>query len=403
MALKLKKIKKLKIKKKLKKLKNFKLKDIKNIKLEKITLKTVLKILAVIFAVIILAVGIKFATMLNFEEEVVEGETGFIDIADDGDEDDSDLFPEEDGDIATLNELRNAKNLSTLLKNWATMGEDSLMKSKNVVNFLIIGVDKGGRNSDVIMMMSLNKQTKKIFLTSFFRDSYTYIKSSYGDKYAKINAAYANGGAKLLIETLQNDYKIAIDHYVSVNFTSFVEIVDLIGGVNVTVKPYEAKAVGLNCPSGEDVLLNGEQALMFCRIRKCDVDGDISRTRRQRMFISSLINRAQELSVSQVAEVIETLFDYVKTDCSSVKLISYATQAILNKWYDYEIVSQSVPSLEHRMDYRGFAWVWIVDYPGAAKDLQEAIYGESNIELAKDRVTAIDIMRKSGNTGSANP
>jgi len=373
-------------------------------KKNKSTIKTVAKILAVLCLVLVLAVGIKVGSMLDFEEDVFneDEETGFIDIVEDDIEDDSSLFPE-DGDIETLNELRNAKDLSTLLKKWATMGENGLMKSKNVVNFLIIGVDKGGRNSDVIMMMSLNKETKKIFLTSFFRDSYTYINSSYGDKYAKINAAYANGGAKKLIETLQNDYKIAIDHYVSVNFTSFVKIVDLIGGVDITVQPYEAKAVGLDCPSGENVHLNGEQALMFCRIRKCDADGDVSRTRRQRMFISSLIKRTQELSVSEVAEVIETLFEYVKTDCSSVQLISYATQALINKWYNYEIISQSVPSLEHRMDYRGYAWVWIVDYPAAAKELHETIYGESNIELAENRVTAIDIMRRTGNTGSAKP
>ncbi len=373
-------------------------------KKKKSTIKTVAKILAVLCLVLVLAVGIKVGSMLDFEEDVFNEDegTGFIDIVEDDIEDDSSLFPE-DGDIETLNELRNAKDLSTLLKKWATMGENGLMKSKNVVNFLIIGVDKGGRNSDVIMMMSLNKETKKIFLTSFFRDSYTYINSSYGDKYAKINAAYANGGAKKLIETLQNDYKIAIDHYVSVNFTSFVKIVDLIGGVDITVQPYEAKAVGLDCPSGENVHLNGEQALMFCRIRKCDADGDVSRTRRQRMFISSLIKRTQELSVSEVAEVIETLFEYVKTDCSSVQLISYATQALINKWYNYEIISQSVPSLEHRMDYRGYAWVWIVDYPAAAKELHETIYGESNIELAENRVTAIDIMRRTGNTGSAKP
>lgn len=373
-------------------------------KKNKSTIKTVAKILAVLCLVLVLAVGIKVGSMLDFEEDVFNEDegTGFIDIVEDDIEDDSSLFPE-DGDIETLNELRNAKDLSTLLKKWATMGENGLMKSKNVVNFLIIGVDKGGRNSDVIMMMSLNKETKKIFLTSFFRDSYTYMTSKYGDKYAKINAAYANGGAKKLIETLQNDYKIAIDHYVSVNFTSFVKIVDLIGGVDITVQPYEAKAVGLDCPSGENVHLNGEQALMFCRIRKCDADGDVSRTRRQRMFISSLIKRTQELSVSEVAEVIETLFEYVKTDCSSVQLISYATQALINKWYNYEIISQSVPSLEHRMDYRGYAWVWIVDYPAAAKELHETIYGESNIELAENRVTAIDIMRRTGNTGSAKP
>lgn len=355
-------------------------------------------VFCVFFVLLCLTAVIGISSIIDLEAEVIDEEdlTGFVDIVD-NDEDD------EKENIEALNELKGAKDLSTLLKEWAlSSSEENLMKSKHVLNFLIIGVDEAGSNSDVIMLASLNDENKTIYLTSFFRDSYTYINTKYGDKYAKINAAYANGGAEKLIETLQNDYKIEIDHYVSVGFQSFVKIVNILGGVNVTVQPYEAKAVGLDCPSGENVLLNGEQALMFCRIRKCDTDGDVSRTRRQRMFISAIIDKTKEVSLSQATSMLTTLLDYIRTDCSSAQLISYASQAFINKWYSYEIVSLSVPSLEHRMDYSGNSWVWIVDYPAAAKELHETIYGYSNIELAENRVTAIDIMKKliaSGNAG----
>lgn len=314
----------------------------------------------------------------------------------------------DDINLEQLEELRGLGDLSSILKNWAlNTSEKSLMQSKNVVNFLLIGLDAGNFNSDAIIIASLNKETEKICLTSVFRDSYTYIDTASGDKFAKINACYANGGAQKLIETIQNDFKIKIDYYVSVNFDSFSAIVDVLGGIPLNVQAYEAAAVRAeiqgDCPSGENVILNGEQALAFCRIRHCDADADVSRTRRQRQFINALIAETRNISISQISPLLNSVIKYVKTDCSVGDLISLGTQAITNKWYDYEIVSAAVPSEDHRMDYRGNAWVWIVDYPAAAKQLQETIYGKTNITLSEDRVTAIDIMRQSLNTGTADP
>ncbi len=310
--------------------------------------------------------------------------------------------------IEQLEELRGLGDLSSVLKGWAeNTTENSLMRSKDVINFLLVGLDASERNADAIIIASLNKQTKKIYLTSVFRDCYTYISTASGGKYAKINACYANGGAKKLIETLQNDFKIRIDYYVSVNFDSFSAIVDALGGITLGVKEYEAAAVRAeikdDCPSGEGVLLNGKQALGFCRIRYCDPDADVSRTRRQRQFLNALIDEAKGISISQISPLLNSVLKYIKTDCSVAKIISLGTQALTEKWYNFEIVSAAVPSEEHRLDYQGYSWVWIVDYPAAAKTLHETIYGTSNIELKEDRVSAIDIMRNSADTGTASP
>ncbi len=319
--------------------------------------------------------------------------TGFVEVTEPGDE---------LAGLETLEELRSDGNLSSILKSWADNTTDkSLMQSKNVINFLLIGLDASESNSDAIILASLNKDTKKIHLTSFFRDSYTYIKTEDGAKYAKINACYANGGAEKLIETLQNNYKIKIDYYVSVNFDSFSKIVDILGGITLDVQPYEARAVG--CPSGENVRLNGDQALTFCRIRYTDADADVSRTRRQRQFINALIDEVKNISVTQISPLLNTVIKYIKTDCGVTKIISLGTQALTEKWYEYEIVSGAVPSEEHRMDYRGNAWVWIVDYPASAQRLQKDIYGVTNIELKEDRVSAIDVMKNNSGTGNANP
>lgn len=367
--------------------------------------KAILSIIAVL-----VALGAVFAGIilnLDFAEDIFHNGTDFIDDTHVDTDGDGRQDEDDKSAVEALSELRDSTDLSGILKNWAKGSTDaSLMKSKNVINFLLIGVDASGGNSDSIIMLTVNKKTQKLFLTSFMRDSYTYINTKYGDKYAKVNASYANGGADCLVETIENDYKIAIDHYVSVNFNTFKEIVDVMGGVTVPIQEYEARAMraegGYTGTYGDAVTLNGEDALIFCRIRHCDSDADVSRTRRQRTFITSIIHRAKDISMSQVSSVIGTLLKYVRTDCSTADLISLATQGLLGKWYDYEIITTTEPIESCRLDYAGYAWVWIVDYPAAAQDLQKKIYGETNITLNENRVTAIDVMKR-GSSGKARP
>ena len=326
---------------------------------------------------------------------------------------------DEDGEeiILSLSELRSADDLSTALREWSeNTDEYVLMKSKKVVNFLLIGGDEEQELSDVIMLASVNKATKRIFLTSIMRDSYTYIPIKNSDTYGKMNAVYYYGGAAMLKNAIERDFKIDVDYYVTVNYEMFVGLVDALGGVELEVQEYEARAVEDElryvwqvkeeervCPWGERVTLNGYQALTFCRIRHCDVDADISRTRRQRQFITALIERSKEVKMSQIDELLERFSPYIRTDCPKSELASLASQAILNKWYNYEIVSNSFPQEDERLDYSGYAWVWIVDYPLSAYHLQNLIYGESNIILSDDRISVIDIMQYSGNTGTAMP
>lgn len=374
----------------------------KNIQENRKNFLTVLAGIALGFVLVFAIVAVDLVAkmgIISFGDNRPAGPSDFVEVTDPGDE---------NINIEQLEELRDVSDLSSVLKNWSDNTTDnSLMRSKDVINFLLIGLDASEENSDVIIIASLNKKTEKIHLTSVFRDSYTYIDTADGGKFAKINACYRNGGAEKLIETLQNDFKIKIDYYVSVNFDSFSSIVDVLGGITLDVKDYEAAAVRAeingDCPSGEDVLLNGEQALAFCRIRHCDVDADVSRTRRQRQFLNALIEEAKDIGISQISPLLNSVLKYLKTDCSVGNIISLGTQALTNKWFEYEIISAAVPSEENRMDYRGNSWVWIVDYPAAAKDLQETIYGASNITLNDDRISAIDIMRNSNNTGNAQP
>lgn len=291
------------------------------------------------------------------------------------------------------------------LKDWATQGNENKMSSKNVINVLLVGADRGTNsgNTDVMMLISLNKKTKQLKLVSFLRDSYLYIDSKNGSYCSKLNAAFSMGGPECLMQTIENNYKIEIDNYVMVNFESFVEIIDAMGGVTVDVQKYEAdynyKKFKVNLPYGEDVTLNGEQALCFCRIRGCDSDGDISRTRRQRQVIESIIDRVKTASVGDLNKYIDILLPYVDTGYAKTQILSLGVQAVTGKWFNYEKTQLQMPDEESRTSGSANAWIWVVDYQLAAHKLQTELYGKSNITLNEGRTSIIDVYRGANYTG----
>mgnify|MGYP003297172552 CR=1 FL=1 len=144
-------------------------------------------------------------------------------------------------------------------------------------------------------------------------------------------------------------------------------------------------------PIGQGVTLNGEQALCFSRIRKCD--SDIERARRQRMVIDSIINKVRSASVSDLDSYLNVILPYIATDFSRTDIITLGMKAISSGWANYERQSLSVPVENETCvaGYAGTAWIWVVDYHKCAHDLQIALYGESNIDLPADRLTLIDI------------
>ncbi len=317
-------------------------------------------------------------------------------------EENLDSKEEIDGDI-------NASNFRDALKLWATTGNDQKMTSKNVINVLLIGADsrKGTNtgNTDVMMIVSLNKKTKQIKLVSLMRDSYLYIEGKNNSYCSKLNAAFSMGGPETLMTTIENNYKIEIDNFVMVNFESFKSIIEAMGGVTVDVKKYEANYANnrykkISMPYGNRVTLNGEQALAFCRIRGCDADGDISRTRRQRSVINAMISRVTNASVSDLNNYLNALLPYVYTGFTKSEILSLGMKAITNGWAFYDRSELQIPTNDTCQSGSMGTWIWVVDYQLAAQILQNELYGTSNITLEDGRTTLIDIYN--GTTGSGS-
>ena len=326
---------------------------------------------------------------------------------------------EPDPDFEAMHDISDASSITEFLKGWATNGGEKMYSNK-VVNFLLCGVDSedgsisGGR-SDAMILVSLNKNTKKITMVSFFRDSYSYMDINGKERYYKLNGAYNWGGPATLVKILEDNYKVRIDYYIAVDFITFPKLIDALGGVELEVKEYEAKYIDRTThtmtrkfPYGDKVRIYGREALVYSRIRHCDSDSDISRTRRQRNLISAIITSAKDASFGQISNALDQTLGYVRTNMKKSEILSFVTQAVAQKWMDYEIVYVTEPDVEtggtgvSAMINKEFFWV--VDYSRAAQDLQIALYGKTNIELdnTSERQRYIESLFRTGTSSSSS-
>lgn len=332
----------------------------------------------------------------------------------------------EDLVFTPVHDVADASSLKDWLQKWA-LNKGQKLHSKNVINCLLCGVDteegSDGR-TDAMILVSLNKKKKTISLVSFMRDSYTYMNINGQDRWYKINSAYNWGGAATLVQTIENNYKVEIDNYITVDFDTFPKLIDALGGVEVDVEEYEARYIRRTSshkkfPYGEGVKLNGDQALIYSRIRHSDSDGDLSRTRRQRKLVTALIDKAKNASVGQLNNMMNLVLPYVQTNYRRSQILALGTQALLQDWMSYEIGQISCPllvsddgteTLTGKDSYmmtgygRSQEFVWIVDYQLDAQRVQQALYGMTNIEIHDEvRESPFDFLsgssRSSGSSG----
>ena len=202
---------------------------------------------------------------------------------------------------------------------------------------LFIGVDTSGKagRSDVMMLARIDPDAGTVRLVSFLRDLYVSIP---GHGYDRLNAAYFYGGEALLLQTLEENFGVSAEHTVAARFPSLVQAVDLLGGVEAEITESERqqlnkiledynRQVGLAADDGLletacEHLLNGRQALSYCRIRK--IDSDFQRTGRQQRIIESAAEKLTQMKLFDLLKLAVTLLDEVETDLTLADLAPLA-------------------------------------------------------------------------------
>lgn len=259
------------------------------------------------------------------------------------------------------------------------ISSDELSNSAAVTNILFIGNDgtssSEGARSDSMILVSVDYKHAKIKLTSFLRDSWVEIPSK--GKKAKLNAACAYGGPQLLVDTIEYNFHIDIDHYVMVNFEMFTQIIDNLGGVEVEVTEKEAKFIRnttrhKDMESGDSVLLDGAKALVYCRIRK--LDSDYMRTLRQRKVITALIGKANETDIQTLFEAVNKVFPLIQTDMNAAEISAMAFNGGFGI-VAFDIQQTRAPIEEHmEATTIGGQWVEVLELEKVREYIHDFIY-----------------------------
>ncbi|RSU03276.1 hypothetical protein CBF31_06055 [Vagococcus fessus] len=248
---------------------------------------------------------------------------------------------------------------------------DNIDPLKDPISILVLGIDNNDERNleatrtDAMLLVTVSPKNGKISQVSIPRDTYTQINSEKYTGKGKINAAYAYGDIEATVDAVENLMNVPINHYVTIDFQAFEQIIDAFDGVEVDV-PYdytEQNAKGkfkVKLKKGRHVL-NGEEALAFARTRKAD--DDVKRGSRQQEVMQALLKKAMGLgSITKFQDVIKALRGHFWTDMTMPTMLA---------------VAQS--GLTHSYDFDSYVFSW----------MSYTYYGESMVGLHQDSLDYI--------------
>lgn len=195
------------------------------------------------------------------------------------------------------------------------------MKKKEPFSVLLLGVDERSNDSgrsDTMIVITVNPEKQTMKMLSIPRDTRTEIIGH--DTVDKINHAYAFGGVPMAMDTVENLLDIPLDYYVFINMEGFLQIIDTLGGVTIE-NDMDLTYDSYHFPKGE-LSLNGDEALIFSRIRYEDPRGDFGRQIRQRQIIEAVMKKASTPSVIlKASDMLDVVGDNVRMNFTVKDLI----------------------------------------------------------------------------------
>lgn len=324
-----------------------------------ITVGVILLVIAIVLTAGIITVN-HYLSKMNYEEETKEINPEFVEEISD---------PEADKDISeNIDDLR-------------------MWYNDDIINILLIGRDlgKGSKyysRADSVILVSINKLNGSIKLVSLSRATYVSIPG-YGN--ARLNAAHAYGGPQLLIDTIEQNYKIRIDHYISIDFDGFIKAIDALGGVDISLTAEEVNALASILRQNGTVVngagsyhLNGNEALEYARLRGIDSDRD--RTARQRNVLTAIFAKFKKMAttesysslLSKGTNFLDEVLPLVSTDFGKSEIISQARNYV--SYLRWPIEEAIIPKNKVPLTNINGTEVLIVNWANVKNDIHEVLY-----------------------------
>lgn len=342
-------------------------------------------ILSIILAVILIAVIGAYAVFKHYFG-MMNHETLPEDISI------AESIPEDETEEGTNSPDDEIADLKRQLEENLAAGSQEIPYDDDVYNVLLIGTDSRDNNnkgrSDSMILISINRKEERITMTSLMRDIWVTIP---GVGNNRLNASYAFGGPALLLETIEANLGMHIDRYVQVNFYAFVDVIDILGGVDIELTADEIEVMNrylteinrlLGDSADSDKLsgsdagirhLTGKQALAYCRIRYLR-GGEYERTRRQRDVLTQVFQKAKGCSLTELNELLNALLPNLTTNVPEGEMLSMILDS--PKLLKYELESDRIPVEGTYKDMRIENKAVIgIDFPANREALREIIYG----------------------------
>ena len=333
-----------------------------------------------------------------------------------------DLLRYDDGSVSEMGEIGADEDQDldgtglTHTESEMTMPEGSPFSDDNVLNILLVGTDErteavndadafthlnqldgtedttefsDDARSDSMILVSLDIKDHVIRLVSIERGTgVPILLDGYEGQYDWITHTFRYGGAKLTMKTIEDCFNVQVDHYVRVNFNSFVQIVDAVGGVDLDITEMEAKALNWEVPSNSMLIVNhvdpgpnhfdGYTALQYARLRK--IDNDWKRVERQRTVIKAVLDQVQNASVMELDNLLNTILPLIQTNFTKSEIAALLVQ--LPGFLGCDVQQMSMPlqgtyGIRTGMDDRlMYDPDWVVNI----KALQDFLYNDKTAE-----------------------
>ncbi len=273
------------------------------------------------------------------------------------------------------------------------------VKNHRIVNIAVFGSDNAKKSewndyemerSDATKIISLDFDSKKIKITSLQRDTLVYIPDPYND-YDKLNHAHWRGGPELAVKTLNYNFDLDITQYVGFSFEAIETLVDLVGGIDITLPDglLATQVMDLGATRDGNVFhLKGKQALGYCRIRK--VDDDFHRMDRQNEVILKIVEKLSKKNVFELMEIVDEMLPYVETNLTNNEIKNDITSLLsfdLKHIDQFQIPSKGMDSIEKVIEYNGFSPIYMMEnYEDLAKELHWNIYEDESYQPSSNIV-----------------